>query len=44
VSAWEKVEVADMHSLLLWRGKPRAYLFSGHELMGLESLMRGKDG
>jgi hypothetical protein len=29
---------------LLQRGKPQAYLFFGHELMGQERLMSRKDG
>jgi hypothetical protein len=31
MSAWEQAEVADLQSLLQRRGKPRAYMFFGHE-------------
>jgi hypothetical protein len=44
MSKWEQAEVADLQSLFRWRGKARTYLFFGHELMGQERLMRGKDG
>jgi len=37
-------KAADMQSSLLRCGKPRGYLFFGHELMGQERLMRAKVG
>jgi len=43
MSAWAWAKVADMQSLLR-RGKPRASLLFGHELMEQERLMSGKDG
>jgi hypothetical protein len=44
MSAREQAKVADMQSFLRWRGKPRAYLLFGHELMEQERLMSGKGG